>query len=271
MTGSAIDLTLSFAAVAGRRSNDLKSLTQPRDLRLNEIRLMDPDYYNLNERKIGIHNDYFNDVKDNRIPKLCRDFIENVFCKIYNAQMDDSIVIPLLEPSRVSHLVTIAGEMRNGMKDYGYYEYDKRSKLCPETRMSLLSQKYASSSDYITAQRVRSHQMDEFAKLFEKVDVIALPTVGCVAPEFDESQVKKGGLGVSDYDVLSSIMKFIFTSNFCGFPSVSIPIGFIDNKPVGLQLMAKWWDEVTLLKFCLLAEKYTEKKKPQKFIDITSQ
>ncbi|KAG2374509.1 hypothetical protein C9374_010793 [Naegleria lovaniensis] len=268
LTSSAIDLTLSFAAIAGRRENDSFSWSQPRDLRLSEIRLADKEYYSLEGQKIGIDNAYFNDVKDQRIVKMCRDFIENVFCKVYGAQVDDSIFTPLLEPSRVSHLVCIASEMRNGMKDYGYFEYSKRSLLCPETRMSLLSQKYISSSQFISAQRIRSHQMEEFDKIFQNVNVYATPTIAGVTPEFVDEQVMKGGYGVSDYDVLSQIMKFIFISNFCGYPSITIPIGFVDGKPVGLQLMAKHWDEVTLLKYALLAEKYTEKKKPEMLFEI---
>nr|CAG4712705.1 unnamed protein product [Naegleria fowleri] len=268
LTSSAIDLTLSFAAIAGRRENDAFSWSQPRDLRLSEIRLADKNFYSLEGQKIGIDNAYFNDVKDQRIVKLCSDFIENVFCKVYGAKVDDSIFTPLLEPSRVSHLVCIASEMRNGMKDYGYFEYSKRSLLCPETRMSLLSQKYISSSQLITAQRIRSHQMEEFEKIFQNVNVYATPTIAGVTPEFVNEQVMKGGYGVSDYDVLSQIMKFIFISNFCGFPSITIPIGFIDGKPVGLQLMSKHWDEVTLLKYALLAEKYTEKKNPEMLFEI---
>ena len=90
-----------------------------------------------------------------------------------------------------------------------------------------------------------------------------------VAPQYDDEQCKKGGLGVSDYDVLSSVMKFIYISNFCGIPSVNIPIGFVDGLPVGLQLMGKWWDDAVLLKYCLLAQKYVDKKEPELKFNLT--
>jgi len=70
--------------------------------------------------------------------------------------------------------------MRSAMSEYGYFEYSKRSKLCPETRLTLLSQKYVSSFEYLNAQRIRTHQMEELGKLFEQVDVIMLPTTACL-------------------------------------------------------------------------------------------
>ena len=180
LAGSAIDLTLGFAALSGRRENDIHSQKQPRDLKLNQIKLSDPNFFSLAGKKIGIHTELFEDVKDQRIVKLCREFIQNVFCSVYGAEIDESLKIPLLEVGRVAHLVSIAGEMRNGMNDYGYSEYSIRSQLCPETRMSLLSQQYVSSSQYISAQRVRAHQMEELKNIFEKVEVIATPTVACI-------------------------------------------------------------------------------------------
>jgi len=62
-------------------------------------------------------------------------------------------------------------------------------------------------------------------------------------------------------------LRFAYVPNFTGIPAITIPIGFIDGLPVGLQVIGKWYDETQLLKFALLADKFTEKKKPQVFYD----
>ncbi|KAL9657292.1 hypothetical protein ABK040_011512 [Willaertia magna] len=264
---SAIDLTISYAVAAGRRDNDKHSFSQPRDLRLSEIKLGDKSYYSLSGMKIGIYEEYFNHVSDPRISKMCMDFIKNVFCSTYNAEVDN-IVIPLLEISRVSHLITIASEMRSAMGEYGYYEFENRSKLSPETRMSLLTQVYTTSEEYLCAQKVKTYMMDELEKLFKNVNVIATPTCACVAQKYCEG-VEEGDFGESNYTVVSDLMRYVYISNFCGNPAVTIPIGYIDGMPVGLQLMSKWYDEVTLLKFALLADLHLQKEKPQLYYGIS--
>ena len=88
------------------------------------------------------------------------------------------------------------------------------------------------------------------------------------APRYNIEHSKKGSYGYCDYYVLSDLLRFAYLPNFTGLPAITIPIGFIDDLPVGLQVISKWYDETTLLKFALLADKFTQKKKPKVFVDV---
>jgi len=110
LCANAIDMTLAFAALVGRRDNDPFSHFQPRNLHLDEIKLSDPNYFSLNGKKIGIYSEYFEDVSDKRISAMCMKFIKDVFCEHYGAELRQDVVIPLLEAGRISHLASIAGK-----------------------------------------------------------------------------------------------------------------------------------------------------------------
>lgn len=98
------------------------------------------------------------------------------------------------------------------------------------------------AADYIQAQRIRSRVKREFAEVFSKVDLLALPAQPGAAPTAKES------------DPLDTLFKqlapdFVSPFNLAGLPAISIPCGF--NRaglPVALQLAGKPFDEPTVLR-----------------------
>ncbi len=99
-----------------------------------------------------------------------------------------------------------------------------------------------SAADYIQAQRVRSRVKREFAELFSKVDLLALPGQPGPAPTFKES------------DALDTLYKhlapdFLAPFNLAGLPAISIPCGFTRaDLPVALQVVGKPFDEPAVLR-----------------------
>ena len=92
---------------------------------------------------------------------------------------------------------------------------------------------------YLKAQKLRRLISQDFANAFEQVDVIAGPTTPEVAfPIGDKSD-----------DPVSMYLQDIYTVsvNLAGLPGMSIPAGFIDGKPVGLQLIGNYFEEGRLL------------------------
>ena len=82
---------------------------------------------------------------------------------------------------------------------------------------------------YRNALKARQYIKNEFEKLFKEFDVIILPTVPKTAHKFGES------ISVEDmysYDVFTTPV------NIAGIPAISIPIGEIDKKPVGMQILS---------------------------------
>jgi aspartyl-tRNA(Asn)/glutamyl-tRNA(Gln) amidotransferase subunit A len=92
---------------------------------------------------------------------------------------------------------------------------------------------------YLKAQKVRRLIYDDFRRAFEKVDVVLGPTAQ--APAFK--------LGDKTADPVAMYLNDIYTiaANLAGIPAMSLPGGFVDGLPVGVQLMGNYFDEARLL------------------------
>ena len=91
---------------------------------------------------------------------------------------------------------------------------------------------------YLKAQKTRHLISEDFKKAFKDVDVIMGPVSPTTA--FDLGSVK---------DPVSMYLADIYTlsANLAGLPGMSIPAGFSQNLPVGLQLIGNYWSESKLL------------------------
>jgi len=93
---------------------------------------------------------------------------------------------------------------------------------------------------YLQAQKLRRLITDDFNRAFEKCDVIMGPT----------SPTTAFNLGAKKDDPVAMYLSDIYTIsvNLAGLPGMSIPAGFgTDGRPVGLQLIGKYFDEARLL------------------------
>jgi len=92
---------------------------------------------------------------------------------------------------------------------------------------------------YLQAQKVRRLIFDDFKRAFEQVDVILGPTATDVAFK----------LGAKTDDPVAMYLNDIYTiaANLAGIPAMSLPCGFKDGLPVGMQLMGNFFAEAKLL------------------------
>ncbi|MEA3331416.1 MAG: Asp-tRNA(Asn)/Glu-tRNA(Gln) amidotransferase subunit GatA [Campylobacterota bacterium] len=100
---------------------------------------------------------------------------------------------------------------------------------------------------YVKAQKTRHIIKDEYAKIFEDVDLILSPVAPTVANKVGELA-----------DLMDMYLSDIYTIsvNLAGLPALSLPISKnADGMPVGLQLIAKAYDEQTLFDGSLSLEK----------------
>ena len=106
---------------------------------------------------------------------------------------------------------------------------------------------------YIKAQKVRHLIKDEYSKIFEEADLILSPVAPTTAPEF-------GAFKTSLEMYLSDI--YTISVNLAGLPAISLPVDKDEEgMPVGLQLIAKAYDEQTLFDGALSLEKAVNYKK----------
>lgn len=110
---------------------------------------------------------------------------------------------------------------------------------------------------YKKAQKVRTLIKQDFENVFAKYDVILGPTTPAPAFNFGEK------IG----DPLAMYANDIFTIpvSLAGVPAISVPCGFADGLPVGLQIIGKHFDESTVYRAAHAFEQETDyhKQKPQ--------
>jgi len=100
---------------------------------------------------------------------------------------------------------------------------------------------------YVKAQKTRHIIKDEYAKIFEEVDLILSPVAPTVANKFGELE--------NPMDMYLSDI-YTISVNLAGLPALSLPImKNADGMPVGLQLIASAYDEQTLFDGSLSLEK----------------
>lgn len=92
---------------------------------------------------------------------------------------------------------------------------------------------------YLKAQKVRRLIRDDFAQAFKQVDVILSPTAP--TPAFK--------LGEKTSDPISMYLSDIYTIavNLAGLPGMSVPAGFVNKLPIGMQLIGNLFGEAKLL------------------------
>ncbi|MEE2766573.1 MAG: Asp-tRNA(Asn)/Glu-tRNA(Gln) amidotransferase subunit GatA [Pseudomonadota bacterium] len=113
-----------------------------------------------------------------------------------------------------------------------------------EVKRRILMGTYALSAGYydayyLRAQKVRRLISQDFHNAFEQVDVLVAPTAPSVA----------FGIGEKTSDPVEMYLSDIFTIavNLAGIPALSMPVGFVDGKPVGMQLIGNFFSEGRLL------------------------
>ncbi|ARD47811.1 Asp-tRNA(Asn)/Glu-tRNA(Gln) amidotransferase subunit GatA [Sporosarcina sp. P33] len=124
-----------------------------------------------------------------------------------------------------------------------------------EVKKRIIFGTYAMSADhhedlYVRAQKTRTLIAQDFDSVFENYDVVIGPTAATTAFKLGET----GGDQLVHYanDVLA------VPANLTGRPALSVPCGFVNGLPVGMQIMGKHFDEETLYKVAHAYEQATD-------------
>ena len=100
---------------------------------------------------------------------------------------------------------------------------------------------------FLNAKRVRRLIVNKWLDLFKEYDAVILPVGAGIAKHLDGSQ-----------DTLATgtsiLEEHLQIGNFGGFPSITIPDGFIDNLPVGLNITGNRYDDSNVLNIAYAIE-----------------
>ncbi|MFA5605549.1 MAG: Asp-tRNA(Asn)/Glu-tRNA(Gln) amidotransferase subunit GatA [Dehalococcoidales bacterium] len=132
----------------------------------------------------------------------------------------------------------------------------------PEVKRRIMLGTYALSAGYydayyLKAQKVRTLIRREFDSAFEKYDALVTPTTPTVPFK----------IGEKAQDPIQMYLSDIFTIpiNIAGVPAITVPGGFADGLPIGLQVIGKPFAEETILKVAHAYQQVTDwhKQKPK--------
>ncbi|MEW5921271.1 MAG: Asp-tRNA(Asn)/Glu-tRNA(Gln) amidotransferase subunit GatA [Bacillota bacterium] len=141
--------------------------------------------------------------------------------------------------------------IRDGENLLDLYRSTRREGFGAEVKRRIMLGTYALSSGYYDAYYLKALKMrtlirHDFEKIFKEYDFIITPTSPTVAFKMEERKDDPLTMYLSDICTI--------TANLAGVPAVSIPCGFVEGMPVGLQVIGRPFDEGRMLQFCYLLE-----------------
>ena len=271
MAKSAEDAALLLQAMAGFDHRDSTSVDQ-------EV----PDFSaTLNESvqglKIGLPEEFFSDELDSDIATVIDAAIEEY--KKLGAEVK-AVSMPNLKLAIPAYYVIASAECSSNLSRYdgvrfGYrcqnpvdlndlYTRSRGEAFGAEVKRRILMGTYALSAGYydayyLKAQKVRRLISNDFKQALSEVDVL----MGPVSPSTAFKIGEKSGDPIQMY--LSDI--YTIAINLAGLPAMSIPAGFVNKLPVGLQIIGNYFQETRLLQVAHQYQQITDwhQQSPQGF------
>lgn len=263
------DVAALFDVVAGYDPRDSTSV----DKEVNYSSALMNDVRGL---KIGVPEEYFGEGTDEKVEKAVRDAIhtlEDLGANWKKVAMPHTkyalsayYIIAMSEAS--SNLARFDG-MRYGLRTedkdwHTTFSQVRAAGFGDEVKRRILLGTYALSAGYhdkyyLKALKVRTLIKQDFERVFKDVDVLITPTMPYPAFKLGEKIDDPLSLYLADVDTVPI--------NLAGVPSISVPCGFSDGLPIGMQIIGKHFDEAAILRTAHTFEENTNFhcKRPEGF------
>lgn len=242
MTKTVWDAAVLMEAMVGYDPKD------PTSISTNPVDYTNRLGKNLKGLIVGIEEDYFFAKVDSDVAKVVRKAIEQL--QALGAQVQP-VSIPMLQHVSFAEHVTAFSEAatihHNALKT-------RSADFGEDVRLSLEHGELFSAVDYLQAQQVRVRLVTEFNAAFQQVDVLIAPTMPMVAPAIGQTTTFINGHEETVFDLL---IRQTQPANLTGFPSLTVPCGFVDGLPVGMQIMGPALSEEVLLNVGYMYERAT--------------
>ncbi|MFC1912989.1 Asp-tRNA(Asn)/Glu-tRNA(Gln) amidotransferase subunit GatA [Chloroflexota bacterium] len=269
LTQDVSDCALVLNAIAGHDERDSTSVPNPVP---DYTRCLDSDLKGL---RLGVPEEYFVEGMQPEVEQAIKAAIGKL--EELGARAEWSVSLPstpyalavyyIIAPSEAS-----ANLARYDGAKYGFscqdadsmwdaMEKTRQFGFGAEVKRRIMLGTYALSAGYydayyLKAQKVRTLIRREFDQAFEKYDVLITPTSPTIPFKIGEKTDDPLQMYLSDICTLPI--------NIAGLPGISIPAGFADGLPIGMQIIGKPFAEETLLKIAYAYQQATDwhKRKP---------
>jgi aspartyl-tRNA(Asn)/glutamyl-tRNA(Gln) amidotransferase subunit A len=239
----AADAAIVLGLIAGR--DPLDQTSSPRPVEDFHGSLRKP----LRKFRLGRTREYFWEKLDPEVRRIAdnavRDMekrgatVREVSLPHLKASLDAATDISLAE---ALHVHEAAGYFPARAADYS-----------EEVRQRIDAGAKVSAIHYLAGFDVRKRLLAEFEAAFQNVDAIVAPTVPVPAPLIGADTLQIDGEQIG---ARQAIVGHCRPANFTGLPAISVPCGFTrDGLPVGLQLIGRAFDEISLLRMAFSYER----------------
>lgn len=254
MTKNVEDAKIVLETICGKDKMDATSA----DYKYEEVKT------DLKGLKIGLPKEYFAEGLDKEVEQIARSTIkkaEEAGAKIVEVELPNSkyaiACYYILVPSEASANLARYDGIKYGLSENGeslldVYIKSREKGFGPEVKRRIMVGTYCLSSGYYDAyykkaQEVRQLIRQDFAKVFEKVDLIFCP----VAP------FPAFGIGEKADDPLAMYLVDLYTGavKLAQLPALSLPAGKIGKLPVGLQIIGNHFKENVIISVASQLEK----------------
>lgn len=262
MAKSAEDCAHLMQTIAGFDDKDSTCSETPKDDYLANLNTP------LTGLKIGLPKEYFGDGLDPKVADVIMTAVKE-FEKL-GATVKE-ISLPNLQLSIPSYYVIAPSEASSNLSRFDGVRFGHRCEdpkdlldmymrtraegFGREVQKRIMVGTYALSEGYydayyLKAQKIRRLIKNDFVAALSEVDVI----MGPVAP------TTAFGIGSKADDPVAMYLEDIYTLsvNLAGIPAMSVPAGFADGMPVGLQIMGNYFAEAKLLNVAHQFQQHTD-------------
>ncbi|HAB92669.1 MAG: Asp-tRNA(Asn)/Glu-tRNA(Gln) amidotransferase subunit GatA [Thiopseudomonas sp.] len=259
---NAEDCAMLLQATAGFDERDSTSAQQPVDDYAAALSLP------LQGLRIGLPKEYFSSDLDGRIGDVVNNSIEQL--KQLGATFVD-ISLPSLPHAVPAYYVIASAEASTNLARFDGVRFGHRCEnpqnledlylrsrdeaFGKEVKRRIMIGTYALSTGYydayyLKAQKIRRLIKNDFVSAFKDVDLILGPTTPNL-PWLIGSKID---------DPVAAYLEDIYTvpANLAGIPGLSMPAGMIDGLPVGVQLLAPYFQEARLLQVAHQFQQHTD-------------
>ena len=231
---TALDCALMLQALAGPDPRDPTTPAQP--VPDYAARLHQP----LGPLRVGIPNQFFHDDLDPAIATCideARRVLTSLGCQVV------PIDIPDMRAAEVAATHVIAAEAATL---HGNWLRTRPNDYSAQVRARLMRGLAVPASRYIDALRLRGELLQSFlGHVFDKVDVLHVPTLAIPVPTLAETDVG-GGAGMDR--ILALLTRLQRPFNFLGLPSIALPCGSMPSgMPVSMQFAGRPFAEDVIL------------------------
>lgn len=261
-TRSVEDMAIVIEAMSGRDDRDMTSSNRPVEAYYDHLTS------DIQDKKIAVIKNVYEQISNSEIKKNFDHMIDlyrKMGCTVDFVEYDETLLKAMLPTYTIianseatSNHACLDGvkygtrveaatpdEVMIASRTNGFGAHIKRRFILGNLALATQNQEKM----FRKAQRVRRLIVEELNRIYDQYDLILGPTAGHVAAKIDEEETDRL---TDEYLILEN---HLVLGNFAGTPSLTLPCGFVDGMPIGINIMGKLFEEQTVLNAAYALEK----------------